>query len=211
MSNKSRTLAKVPSRLAEHLEYKVGNTLELSGKQPIGGMTVQQTVAHADYPTVQGAIDDLISLSNPPINTVITNTDGLDPTAVSQSQTVTVRVYPGQITTDAIVECFGVRIKVQNADLQEATRLTTVIVRELQSLSDKEQCFKNITHSEGTETFNVTMIDYKDHPTYSYENPGVEITTAVLSPAKPGYMGTWTKIGEENKFDGKLYYFKRIA
>lgn len=208
---KARTGAQVPSRLADYLEYKPSNLLQLSGNSSIGSLSVDEAVCGSLFPSVQGAIDDIVTLTDPPIGTVMTNTTGLNPKAVSQVQTITITGTAAASAGDeAVVFVFGLPIKVSNGDNDEA--ITGKVFSLLEKYHDDGHLFTNVQRTTGAANkIDVSMIDYKNHPVYKSVNDGVTVTTSVSTPAQSGVIGSWTQLGKETKFTKTLTYWERIG
>lgn len=224
MHTKTRGGAELQSRLADYLEFTPSsvNTAIIGNKNPIGATSTKQTSKGVWYPNVQAAIDDLASICTQPINSVVMNTDGINPAGTQQvtqlvfSGTASVNISLGEsILTKAKYQIMGFTIEVQDGDSSDiiATKLKTVMDAAALKNIAIDACIKDpINPSQ----LSIRHIDFQNHVAVSAKFLGITMTATVSSPAKFGY-GTWFRLGQiATTMDGAstpetIHYFKRIA
>lgn len=224
MKSLTQMKAHVISRLAGYLQF-VTNTKKptmVGNTRPIGGINATQTSDGVFYPTVQGAIDDLIGRCDLPINTVITNTDGVRPGFTSQSDQIKVtgiiEAPEGYNDGDeVIIKVFGypVKVLVGDTDIAVASKIKLAI----DDLIVANECFSSVVINTLDNTvLNITYNDYQNRVLPTYYQSGVTITQTIVAEAKAGY-GQWEQQGTASvtltggSVNGPLtlYYFKRVS
>lgn len=215
--SKTREGAKVPSREADFLQYKMGSKDPIiGGKRTIGGANIDQLRKGVDYPNVQSAIDDLYSLSQQiPINGVIMMAEDSPPTAIQQVETITFSgavLNPDPNETKATIHVYGFPFVLDNTT-NAATVCETVFNKFTEFVND-EKYFDLVTR-KGTngELLEVRFIDSVPHPVTNTTENGITMAGTIDVQARSGY-GTWTKLGEVDLAvtpPVPIYYFKRIA
>lgn len=215
--SKATTLSQNVSNEAQSLKFEVlKDNILVGNNQPYGSVTIEQTKNGFMHSNVQAAIDDIISLYTLPINTIITNTDGIYPTGVSQIDRYE---FSGEVTDPVLPEgsvvkfnCFGFYTDVLVGDTAEEVASKVKIT--LLSEALKNNVFNEIIDGATLSVFEVRYNDTQNHYLNPIYQSGITLTPSILSSAKPGY-GTWTRIGTETKtLDGSvepvtIYYFKR--
>lgn len=208
-------------RDAAFIETKplLNNTVS-GNNQPYGSLTISQKALGVNYPNVQSAVDDIFALQPLPINTVITNTDGISPNPVCQVDNYTITgsvIVPGKTVgqpTNLIVYGYSVEVLVGDTAAQVTDKVKVI----LNGAQAKGEIFSRITPDPGRPTvLEITYLDNQDHVLPTYTMSGITFTQTIISPAKQGY-GAWTYLGSldhtlvgyaENPL--KLYYYKRVA
>lgn len=204
------------SREAGHIQFDTDSGILVANTNPIGSVSVEQIQKNVDYPNVQSAINDLHSLTILPINSVIINSDGVNPSGVSQvdewafSGVVAYENLPNG--TPVKLNCFGFYCTVLVGDTADEAASKFRL-----ALSTYVNQNIGISDSSVGGTLNVTQItyaDFKKHTLSPMTSVGITITPTTISTAKNGY-GVWTRVGTELKtLDGStgsitLYYFRR--
>jgi hypothetical protein len=202
----------VPSRLADELEYRTTTNTFSGNTNPLGELDITQKSLNVNYPTIQGALDDLIGAFLD-VNSVITNTDGENPSGISQVDSVK---FNGFIDNDnKITNIFGLPFKFELGDMAEEVAAKFVVQVNEYITKNKFFTFAQVNSSDST-IVDLRYIDFRYHPPYSTIVNGITVETILSSPHKSGY-GTWAKLGTSTiALDTlsdplTLYYFKRIA
>jgi len=218
--SKTREGARVISRQSQYLEFdNSGMDPDVKGIRPIGGPSVDSLIDGVDFPNVHDAIKEVYA-NDYPINTIIQNDDGLNPAGTQQTETLT---FSGAVSfvdpnvTKAMIRVYGVPVVV-NRD-ENAETVCTRVYGELVKYKDKSIVFAAVERPAGqTTTINVRFIDYNKHEVNDILGYGIRVERVISSPAIHGLIGTWTKIGKEEKTiaggfvsDMTIHYFKRIA
>lgn len=218
--SKTTSLSQNFSRYANNIVYldTKGSTL-VGDSQPVGSVTVKQTIDGVFTPSVQAALDDIVSLYTLPINSVVVNTDGVSPQSIQQVDSFAFSgsvVYDG-LTAGAPVKFnfLGFYIDVEVGDSADEVASKTKIY--LDTVVGSGSVFNSVNFGA---SLNILQIQYNDVQTHNIDeivNIGITATPTTISPAKGGY-GVWEKIGTESKdLDGStttdptiFYYFKRV-
>lgn len=222
--------AGVISRLASYLQFRINpkRLSDVANTRAIGDISASQTAQGVFYPTVQGAIDDLVGRCDLPVNTVITNTDGVIPGFTSQVDQLK---FEGEVLGDIIsgpgtptppgtpytIYVLGFPVLVSSGDsaLGVAAKAQAVL---------QEAVIKNIALSnveiDATDAtiLNITYNDYQTHVFEPYYERGIKMTQTVTVSPRAGY-GSWDQLGTQEitlaggSVNGNitLYYFKRVS
>ncbi|ADJ19478.1 baseplate wedge subunit [Acinetobacter phage 133] len=216
MNSKTLNLAHNFSRNSGFHEFDIGTDIMIGNNLPIGSLSIDQTIKGVTYPNVQDAIKDLQSLYELPINSVVINTDGIEPGSVSQ---VDVYKFSGVVSSDihnlgdpVVLNVFGFPVDVLVGDTSDEVSTKAKVV--LDSAAFNNIVFRNIA-APITSELQVTYIDQKTHILPSYTNMGIKIEQVITSPSRPGY-GSWTKIGTADLVlsgqpNTTVFYFKRVS
>lgn len=216
MISKTASLAHNFSRNGGFHEFDIGKDIMIGNNLPIGSPSIDQTIKGVTYPNVQDAIKDLQSLYELPINSVVTNTDGIEPGSVSQ---VDVYKFSGAVSAEGlsvgdpvILNVFGFPVPVLVGDTSDEVSTKAKVV--LDEAAFKNNVFRTIA-APVTSELQVTYIDQKPHVLPSYTTSGIRIEQVINSPSRPGY-GSWTKIGTADvTLSGQpnttIFYFKRVS
>lgn len=207
---KTRGAARVVSRNADHIDYNLSNRAVIGGKQPVGAVSIRQAVHGTYSPTIQGAVDDLITMIEMPIGGCMLTWDDITPNGQPQSQLVTISgtlaaQEPGN--TQAVVHVYGFPFKFAIGTTPNV--ITSEVIRQFKQLAAENSYFQTVTQQDPT-SFEVTFIDNQSHEIYSNVENGVTVVSSVTSPAVYGY-GNWDLVGSETKFTKTLNYFRRIG
>ena len=207
---KTRGAAGVTSKNSDQIDYNLTKRTLIGGKQPVGGVTIRQAVGGTFSPTIQGAVDDLITIAELPIGSCLTKWDTTSPNGQAQAQMVTIS---GSVTPEepgnptAVVHVFGFPFVVPANTTPNV--LTSTVITKFNQLVSENKYFQSVTQQSPT-SFEVTFIDFQDHEIYLNEENGVTVSTAITNQAIYGY-GNWELLGDEAKFGKTLYYFRRIG
>ncbi|WJZ28055.1 baseplate wedge subunit [Serratia phage 92A1] len=207
---KTRGAARVTSRNSDHIDYNLTKRPLIGGKQAIGGVTIRQAVAGTFEPSIQGAVDDLITISELPIGSGMINWTGASPNGQAQVQVLTIAgsvVAEEPSDTNAVVHVYGFPFVVPVNTTPNV--LTTTVFNAFKQYVAENKYFQSVTQQSPT-SLEVTFIDCQDHEIYSNIENGVTVTSVISSEAIYGY-GNWERVGEEAKFGRTLYYFRRIG
>ena len=214
MISKTREGAKVPSREAVFLQFDP-HTVDptgVMGVKPIGGPNVDALINGVNYPNIQNAIDELAATTQLPINAIYTSAENTAPRGIQQSERLT---FSGQVTgapgATAVVYVYGVPVVCDVGDNADA--VCNKVLAEFTQMKNSNIAFSTVERQEGTVTpiLNVKFIDNCAHVNLGdFVSQGITVQREVLSPGQAGY-GTWTALGQEEKFGVTMYYFKRIA
>lgn len=218
MFSLSRSKAGVISRLADYLQFRLNpnKTDFVAGQRVVGGPSASQTQLGIFYPTVQGAIDDLVGRCDLPVNTVVINTDGLPPGFTNQTDQLKFSgVVQGAPGSEQMIYVLGFPVKVAEGDTDIAVAakahavLTDAVVNSI-AISSVE-----IDSTDST-VLNITYNDYQTHIYQPVPQYGISITQTIVVEGKAGY-GNWARMGTVDQtltggeVDGNitLYYFRR--
>lgn len=188
----------------------------------VGSPTIVDSINGVKTPNVNAAINDLISISILPINTIIQNTDGVSPQGQAQQLKITFSgkyhpfVYTEE-TGNVNAEILGIPVEIPIGATED--KITAAFFKSASELSAKGFYFSSVDLVGPTEPYSVNLELIS--PTEELIKPQLvgnqlNIDIEVVSPAKPGY-GIWTLIGTEIKtLTGstdaiEIYYYKRIA
>lgn len=223
---KTREGAKVASRKADYLEYRQlpGDPL-IANTNDIGSVSTDQLELDVEYPTIQGAIQDLRTLTTGNIGDVKINTTGDAPGGVSQVGSVqfsgTVNIINSNydpenpVVLKRKITVLGVTIEIENGET--ADQVATKFVTASQEYEVRGIVFTRVEQNSADPT--VVEFVHADYRTHLYTNTlkyGITSTFSVSSPPRNG-LGAWVLLGQESKtFEGAtdpvtLYYFKRYA
>lgn len=218
MFSLSRSKAGVISRLADYLQFRLNpNKIDfVAGQRAVGGPSASQTQLGIFYPTVQGAIDDLVGRCDLPVNSVVINTDGLPPGFTNQTDQLKFSgVVQGAPGSEQMIYVLGFPVKVAEGDTDIAVAakahavLTDAVVNSI-AISSVE-----IDSTDST-VLNITYNDYQTHIYQPVSQYGISITQTIVVEGKAGY-GNWARMGTVDQtltggeVDGNitLYYFRR--
>lgn len=215
--SKNTLLSQNYSRSASNHEFDVKTgSIIVANNRPYGAVSIEQVEKGITYPNVQSAIDDLASLFVMPINSVITNTDGISPSGVSQVDYYTltgVVSAEGKVAGETtLINVFGFFAEVIVG--QTAEEASASIRASMESAAFDGIAIDSVTIGPTLDIIQVKYNDYQEHTLNAYTDQGVTITPTIITPAKGGY-GTWSLIGTEVKstdpVEGPLsfYYFRR--
>ncbi len=217
--SKNLTLSQNYSRDASHHEFalKPGSIL-VGNNQPYGSLTINQTAVGVNYPNVQAAIDDMPALYTLPLNTIISNVDGISPAGTSQIDEFkfTGQIKdPSKLTGDPIqFNFYGFPTTVLVGDTGEEVAGKVKLQLELAKSAGK--VINNVIFGA---TLDILQIKYNDFQTHVLDQTvqySVKVVQTTISPAKSGY-GVWSRVGTQTiTLDGAsaptlFYYFKREA
>lgn len=220
MNSVSLMKAGVKSRLADYLEYEPdSDQTAVMGVRPIGGVTISQIDVGTDYPTVQGAIDDLKYRTEIPVNGLFITSDGIPPSPVAQAdQFKLTGAVPGASTEEHTLIFLGIPVKVLGGD--QPTAVATKIKTALDEYVLRYEYFNSVEVSASSgDTLVITYNDCQNHVFGAGFSKGITYTQTIVSPAKSGY-GVWenqgsTSVSLVGGVGGDksitVYYFKRIA
>lgn len=223
IKSKTITRAGVISRNADFLEFRTDNKITaVSNTQRIGAVTVSQLVKGTDFPTVQGAINDLMYRTELPVNTVISNTDGLVPGFIQQYDqwTFTGTILPVESTSvdgdPVIINFLGFTVRVKVGDTSAEVVAAVFDVLNEASINQKAISSVEVDPSD-TSILNIKYIDYQSHIFNEVQLEGITATQLISVNGRSGY-GTWERMGTQEitlaggSVNGPitLYYFKRI-
>lgn len=218
MSN-NLTLSRNYSREASHHEFKAEQgSIIIGNNQPYGKANINQTAKGVDYPNTQAAIDDLASMFTLPVNSVVINTDGVNPQGVAQIDQFT---FTGT-ATDAdrangdlvLFNFYGTMVEIAIGDTNEEIANKVRFALELKAAN--ADVYSIISQGATQDIIQVVYVDVQPHVLEPISNFGVKVEQVKVSPAKPGY-GVWSQIGTQTlTLDGAtspttFYYFKRDA
>lgn len=222
--------ASVISRLASFLQFTTNpkRISDIANTRAIGDVSATQTSQGVFYPTVQSAIDDLVGRCDLPVNTVITNTDGVIPGFTSQVDQFKftgtllgdVSSGPGTPTPDGTpytIYVLGFPVLVASGDSALAVAAKTQVVLQ-------EAVIKNIALSKveidavDATVLNITYNDYQTHVFAPTTERGIKIVQTTTVQPRAGY-GSWDQMGTQvvtlagGSVNGPvtLYYFKRVS
>ena len=207
--------SKIISREADYLEYRQNTDIAVGGKHPIGGVTIDQGKRGIYFPTIQSAIDDLYSMCILPIDSILTNATGINPQPESQvTRIVFGDAYsiPEDKRGDGKyhIKVLGIDIFLKIADIQNRSNFISEIMNVLNE-SIVNGLILSYIQKVDDNTYDVKFIDNQYHEPTTYGDPDViELTETIVSNYRNGY-GTWVKLGQEDKFNSTIHYFKRIA
>lgn len=218
MFSLSRSKAGVISRLADYLQFRLNpnKTDFVAGQRGVGGPSASQTQLGIFYPTVQGAIDDLVGRCDLPVNSVVINTDGLPPGFTNQTDQLKFSgIVQGTPGSEQMIYVLGFPVKVVEGDTDIAVAakahavLTDAVVNSI-AISSVE-----IDSTDST-VLNITYNDYQTHIYQPVPQYGISITQTIVVEGKAGY-GNWARMGTVDQtltggeVDGNitLYYFRR--
>ncbi|QPI13955.1 baseplate wedge subunit and tail pin [Serratia phage 4S] len=210
---KTSAAAKVTSRNSDHIDFNLSEGTIIGGKQPVGAPTIRQTTNGVDGPTVQGAIDDLITLVEIPIDGCLMTWGANSPQAISQTQRLDVSGVVVAESEDAgpesVVHVYGFPFKFPVGTT--ANNVTTAIFDKFKQLQSEDKFFQTVSRINDV-AISVTFIDRQNHEAYNFVENGVTVATSITQPASPGY-GTWELVkADTTTFPGKtLNYYRRIA
>ena len=215
--SKNTTLSQNYSKMASFSKFEVKkNDILVGNNQPYGSVTIEQTKEGIMYPNVQAAIDDMVALYTLPINTIITNTDGISPGGISQVDsfnfdgTVSYNGLPNG--TSVKFNFFGFYTDVLVGDT--ADEVASKVKIQLGIAASQGLVFDSVENGQTLDVLQIRYNDTQDHYLEEFTELGITVTPSTLSPAKNGY-GSWSRIGTEKKtLDGSsgeitIYYFKR--
>lgn len=216
MSTKTISLTQNTFNSASHIKYTPGNNILSGNTQPVGSTTISQSFEGVLGPNVQSAIDDVVSLFELPIDTVLTNTSGINPAGQQQVDSYTfsgiVRLT-GQVNGTLVqLNTFGFWTEVIVGD--SADEVAAKVKVTLDAAKDQGLVFSDITVGAQLNILQIRYNDYQPHVLPEYTNLGIKITQTIQSPPKVGY-GVWLRLGTENKtLEGSvepttLHYFRR--
>lgn len=215
--SKNLTLSENYSKNAfTHQFTTLPGSILVGNNQPVGSPTIDQTRKGVHYPNVQAAIDDMPALFTLGINSVIINTDGINPAGNSQvndfkfSGTIQ---YPGKIVGDDVIfDFYGFRATVKVGDTGEEVAAKIKPILEI-AVADNHVIDK-VNFGATLDILQLRYNDFQTHILPQYTLYGVKVSPTISSPAKPGY-GIWSRIGTTTvKLDGAtenttFYYFRR--
>ena len=194
------------------------NETLVGNNQPLGSVTISELYKGVDYSNVQSALNSIQSLYTVDINSVMINTDGINPAGVSQYDSFkfvgTATDSTKQIGDKLKFNFYGLYVDVLNGDSAEevASKVKSAIEAEI----TKTHVFNTVAVGQSLDTITVSYIDYNNHTLTDIENLSVTVEYSNISPAKSGY-GTWKRLGTQTlTLDGAsepvtLHYFKRIS
>lgn len=195
---------------ASELKYRVGPDILSGNTQPLGSNTLSQ-MNRLGAANVESAIRDLQCMIGVlSIGSVITNTDGVNPTPRGQISLVAIK---GTATAGGIFNFYGIPVAIESGFT--AVNVKDAIKNALIDLSMTNAIVSAAIDSNVTEnSIEITHLDSQTHNLQNYSSMGIDVEFSMLSPAKDGF-GTWSAIGRETKtFDGtpvELFYFKRTS
>lgn len=209
---KARQSAKNWSRDSNRLEFDTSRLQQsaVSGIQPIGAPSIEQSSKGFFESSVQGAIEDIAQLYKHDINDIIIRDSELNPAGESMIE----RLNIDGTATDTPVYVYGFPIKLSPGD-NRAT-ITQLIFDRLQLEQAEGRYFKSVAKVSGVENeLDIQFLDTRPHDNFNEVYDQVVISGSTQMEAVPGY-GTWTRIGEQEIDNGsgqktKMVYFKRIA
>lgn len=211
-NSKTREGARGYSRQAGILELSQSNLpiAQIMGTTKVGSPTTDQLQLGVEFPNVQSAIDDIVTMYQVPINGVVAFTD--DTKTPEGSNMIERLVFSGSATASPIY-VYGIPVIVQKGDNNEL--VATKALATLNKYKDAGIAIKKAEKVSGTNNqLDVTFNDVHAHDNFTYRGNGISIVGSTTSEAIPGY-GLWTKIGTQLlTFDSKnttLHYYKRIS
>ncbi|AZU98598.1 GP11 baseplate wedge protein [Acinetobacter baumannii] len=219
MDSKNLSLTHNTSRDATHHEFDVQEGSILVGNnQPVGSPTIRSTAKGVTYPNVQAAIDDVASLYELPLNTVIITDDGIAPGGRPQQDEFKfagIVSYPGKSTNDPVQFNFlGFAVTVLVGETGEM--VAAKVLRELQIAMANKLVINRVNFGASNDILQIVYNDCQKHVIEEFVECGIRITQTVLTPARTGY-GVWSRLGTQTiKLDGAtgdsvLYYYKRVS
>ncbi|AWD90307.1 baseplate wedge subunit [Erwinia phage Cronus] len=223
--SKTREGAKVYSREADYLEYRQDSDPLIANTNDIGSVSTDQLELGVEYPTIQGAIQDLKTVAVGNIGDVKINTTGNMPGAVSQVGSVQFTGSVNIINTNydpenpvelkQIITILGVPVEIIQGET--ADQVAVKFVAAAQEYETKGIVFTQIQQSSSDPTVvEFVHADYRVHSYTDFLKYGLTATFTVSSPPQNG-QGSWVLLGQESKtFTGAtdpvtLYYYKRYA
>lgn len=205
--SKTREGAKSFSREAMFQEYNQDHVPVglIGGTNTVGSMTVDQSRKGVKYPTVQAAIDDITNSMVIPVDGILETTEDLNPAGNSSIERLTIT---GTATDDHIF-LYGYKIPVAVNDVND--QVTTKVINFINTnLVANDEIVKSVT-SITTNVFEVEFLDNRSHQPTNYNINGISINGEITVNARGGF-GTWTKLGQYEKFTGvTVYAWKRTS
>lgn len=214
MISKTRSKASVFSSDAAFISYDPGSKDPVIGNtRPIGGVNPDQSRKGSFGSNVQSAIDDLYTLSMLRVGDVLVTTNPTSLEAAGQIETLT---FSGTVNNKAnpeaekvVIEVLGYPFVVSNGTSN--VTLCEMVTKKFTELMNKNMMFSRVERKgSGNDKLELHYLDSNPHEPTAINKHGITIQGEINSPARPGY-GVWSRMGQEEKFETVLYYFKRIA
>lgn len=213
------TLSHNTSKAAVTHSFEVQpDSIIIANTRPVGGVTINSTAEGINYPNTQSAIDDLTSMVEQSVGSVIINTTGTTPQGNSQVDDFTftgVVKHPTKSTGDPVdFNFYGFPVVVNVGDTGE--EVAAKVKLKLDAAAGGGLVFNSVSHGATLDIIQVTYTDYQPHILPTLSQYTLKVTQSQSSPAKPGY-GAWVRIGTQTlTLDGStapvtLFYFKREA
>lgn len=209
---KARQSSKNWSRDSNHIEFDTSRLPKstISGTQPIGAGSVEQSEKGNFGSSVQGAIEDIAQLFQHQINDIIIRDSEDNPAGESMIERLNIN---GSASTVPIF-VYGFPVKLTPGD-NRAT-ITQKIYDRLQLEQAEGRYFKSVSKVSGVDNeLDIQFLDTRNHDNFNAIYDQVSISGSTQMEAVPGY-GTWTRVGEQTIDNGsgqttKMVYFKRIS
>ncbi|EQA7786697.1 hypothetical protein ACX818_001282 [Acinetobacter baumannii] len=186
--------------------------------QPYGSPNISCTARGVLYPNVQAAVDDLASLYEMPINTVVITDDGVSPAGRQQQDefkfTGLVAASGKTAGQDVNFNFLGFNIVAKVGETGE--EVAAKVKAQLEIAMSNKFVINRVNFGSTNDVLQVMYNDCQTHIIDDFAEYGIRISQTILSPARPGY-GTWFKLGTQTiQLDGSakptvLYYFKRTS
>lgn len=183
----------------------------VSGRQAIGGPSVDESREGKYTANVQSAIEDIAQLFPVAINQIVMFEEGTVPGGFSMIERLTIDGF----TNNEPVYVYGIPVKTNPNENKQAT--TQKIYDTLQVEMANNKFFKKVEKVAGTDDqLDIEFIDTRPHDNFNFNTSTLTITGVTQQQAVPGY-GTWSPIGTVDVTNAdtgavtKINYFKRIA
>lgn len=177
----------------------------IGGNTTVGSMSVEQARRGFRKPTVQSALDDVVNSMVIPINGILETTEDLNPAGNPSVERLTITGF----ATDDHVFLYGYKIPVLVEDTNDTvtTKIFGFINDELVA---NNILIGNVTQIT-TNVLEVEFLDTRNHDPVNYNINGISISGERVVNARGGF-GTWTKLGQYEKFTGiTVYAWKRTS